>query len=167
MPLFLPLISMATQAQHFHWHFYEHDNKDFQFHGRTLLFIIFFTLFLLFTLLCLYARWLYRYHRRSATATAAAASASTSHQTTPPIRSVGLDPATVDSLPIILHHSSISSADETQCSICITTFKEQENVKVLPRCSHAFHPECVDKWLSTQSSCPLCRASLLADSTPE
>ncbi|KAJ4970973.1 hypothetical protein NE237_004072 [Protea cynaroides] len=155
---------MAAQTQPFHWHYDELDDKNFQIHGRTLLLtVILFSLFLLFTLLCLYARWVCRYRQRPATANDPALSASTTLPATQSGRSLGLDPAIIDSLPITLHRSSTTPADETQCSICITIFEDQEKVKVLPLCSHGFHPECVDKWLSNQSSCPLCRASILAD----
>ncbi|EXB29971.1 RING-H2 finger protein ATL66 [Morus notabilis] len=51
-----------------------------------------------------------------------------------------------------------------ECSICLGVFEDGEKVKVLPGCSHCYHPECVDRWLSAQPSCPLCRASLRVDS---
>ncbi|XP_022753611.1 putative RING-H2 finger protein ATL50 [Durio zibethinus] len=44
--------------------------------------------------------------------------------------------------------------------------EDEENLKVLPECNHAYHSECVDKWLNSQSSCPLCRASLSPIITP-
>ncbi|RVW83982.1 Retrovirus-related Pol polyprotein from transposon TNT 1-94 [Vitis vinifera] len=50
---------------------------------------------------------------------------------------------------------------EVECSICISMFQEGERVKVLPQCRHAFHSQCVDKWLMTHSSCPLCRTAIL------
>ncbi|OVA02747.1 zinc finger protein [Macleaya cordata] len=52
------------------------------------------------------------------------------------------------------------AAGAAQCSICLTTFKDEEKVKVLPDCNHSYHPECVDRWLITHSNCPLCRAFL-------
>ncbi|KAK2988786.1 hypothetical protein RJ640_025945 [Escallonia rubra] len=87
--------------------------------------------------------------------------------------SLGLDAATIDSLPIFMHKSLAADLDkdddstvvtvEIECSICLGLFEEDEVIKVLPECLHAYHSECVDKWLRTRSSCPLCRTSL--DST--
>ncbi|KAI4997255.1 hypothetical protein ZWY2020_052597, partial [Hordeum vulgare] len=33
-------------------------------------------------------------------------------------------------------------------------------LRLLPHCSHAFHPECIDPWLEARIKCPLCRANL-------
>ena len=48
----------------------------------------------------------------------------------------------------------------TQCSICLEEFHEGEMITALA-CdkNHAFHPSCIDKWLNTQSTCPVCRTS--------
>ena len=53
--------------------------------------------------------------------------------------------------------SEVGLTDQ-QCAICMGDFAESERLKVLP-CSelHAFHEECIQQWLSKQSSCPLCR----------
>nr|DAD28074.1 TPA_asm: hypothetical protein HUJ06_029542 [Nelumbo nucifera] len=152
---------MATyQDSHpFHWHYDELDDKNFQLHGRgLLLMIILFSLFLFFTILCLYARWVYRYRHHPPSI-----SSFTAHPTPPPAPSLGLDPASIQSLPIFLHRTLTTASDEAQCSICLCTFQYEDNVKVLPQCLHAFHPDCVDKWLKTHSSCPLCRSSLRVD----
>ncbi|XP_044951035.1 E3 ubiquitin-protein ligase ATL6-like [Hordeum vulgare subsp. vulgare] len=33
-------------------------------------------------------------------------------------------------------------------------------LRLLPNCSHAFHPECIDPWLEARITCPLYRANL-------
>jgi len=45
-----------------------------------------------------------------------------------------------------------------QCAICMADFRDADRLKVLP-CSdlHAFHTDCIQKWLDKHTSCPLCR----------
>ncbi|KAJ4834403.1 hypothetical protein Tsubulata_007345, partial [Turnera subulata] len=50
------------------------------------------------------------------------------------------------------------------CPICLGEFAEGEKMRVLPKCNHGFHAECIDKWLCSHSSCPLCRQLLIDDS---
>lgn len=50
----------------------------------------------------------------------------------------------------------------TTCSICIDDFEEGERIRLLPRCRHAFHTDCIMPWLTErQGSCPLCKTSVL------
>lgn len=42
----------------------------------------------------------------------------------------------------------------------LSIFQDNEKVKVLIECQHVYHSRCLDLWLSSHSSCPLCRASL-------
>ncbi|KAG7338106.1 ring finger domain containing protein [Nitzschia inconspicua] len=50
----------------------------------------------------------------------------------------------------------------TTCSICIDEFVDGERVRLLPRCGHAFHTECILPWLSErQGCCPLCKMAVL------
>lgn len=46
------------------------------------------------------------------------------------------------------------------CAVCLCEFSEQDELRLLPLCSHAFHIDCIDTWLLSNSSCPLCRGSL-------
>nr|AFK42834.1 unknown [Lotus japonicus] len=50
---------------------------------------------------------------------------------------------------------------DTECVICLSEFTDGEKVRVLPKCNHGFHVRCIDKWLSSHSSCPKCRQCLL------
>lgn len=36
-------------------------------------------------------------------------------------------------------------------------------MKVIPYCKHVYHPMCIDTWLSSHVTCPLCRSSQLFD----
>ncbi|KAJ4757269.1 RING-H2 finger protein ATL32 [Rhynchospora pubera] len=53
-----------------------------------------------------------------------------------------------------------------QCAICIGTVQVGEMVRKLPACKHLFHVECIDLWLSSHSTCPMCRSIVVpADAT--
>ncbi|TQD85191.1 hypothetical protein C1H46_029279 [Malus baccata] len=45
------------------------------------------------------------------------------------------------------------------CAVCLGEFKEGEYFRTLPECSHSFHVQCIDMWLYSQPSCPVCRAN--------
>lgn len=47
-----------------------------------------------------------------------------------------------------------------QCAVCIATVKEGEMVRRLPVCKHVFHLMCIDTWLGSHSTCPMCRADV-------
>ncbi|KAF2284361.1 hypothetical protein GH714_021103 [Hevea brasiliensis] len=50
---------------------------------------------------------------------------------------------------------------DTECVICLSEFTPGERVRLLPKCNHGFHVRCIDKWLSSHSSCPTCRHCLI------
>lgn len=72
----------------------------------------------------------------------------------------GIDLSVVQSLPV-LPYDAKEFTSTTACSICLSEFVEEESVKMIPYCRHVFHPVCVDRWLSSHVSCPLCRTTQL------
>ncbi|KAM0823001.1 hypothetical protein ACQ4PT_071158 [Festuca glaucescens] len=75
----------------------------------------------------------------------------------------GLDPAVLATFPIVpyaeIREHKIGSG-ALECAVCLTAFEEADDLRLLPHCSHAFHPECIDPWLQARTTCPLCRANL-------
>lgn len=53
----------------------------------------------------------------------------------------------------------------SRCSVCLGEYQSDEKLQRIPPCGHTFHVDCIDHWLSTNSTCPLCRVSLLPSPT--
>ncbi|OIW08016.1 hypothetical protein TanjilG_20117 [Lupinus angustifolius] len=51
-----------------------------------------------------------------------------------------------------------------ECAVCLNDFKDYDTLRLLPKCNHVFHPSCIDSWLCSQVTCPVCRANLNQDS---
>uniref|UniRef100_A0A1Q3F2M6 RING-type E3 ubiquitin transferase n=1 Tax=Culex tarsalis TaxID=7177 RepID=A0A1Q3F2M6_CULTA len=59
-----------------------------------------------------------------------------------------------------LRRASESDEDSEKCTICLSQFIPQEDVRRLP-CMHLFHKDCVDQWLLTGTKhCPICRVDI-------
>ncbi|KAL8036073.1 hypothetical protein ABFX02_12G136100 [Erythranthe guttata] len=53
----------------------------------------------------------------------------------------------------------------SSCAVCLNSLREKSQVWELRNCSHVFHKHCLEKWIAYESTCPLCRASLHAETT--
>ncbi|XP_046879503.1 E3 ubiquitin-protein ligase RNF6 [Hypomesus transpacificus] len=47
------------------------------------------------------------------------------------------------------------------CSVCINEYAQGNKLRRLP-CAHEFHIHCIDRWLSENNTCPICRQPILA-----
>ncbi|CAL0315617.1 unnamed protein product [Lupinus luteus] len=77
---------------------------------------------------------------------------------TSPVSTKGLDFATVSRIPMFVYEAETK---ELECVICLSGFEEGEIGRRLPKCGHAFHLECIDMWLSSHCTCPICRAHVV------
>ncbi|WOL08931.1 RING-H2 finger protein ATL70-like [Canna indica] len=83
----------------------------------------------------------------------------------------GLDEATLMSYPKVFYSQEKLSGDgggaaASCCSICLSDYKEADVLRALPECGHLFHLNCVDRWLRSHPTCPLCRTSPLPSPLP-
>ncbi|CBI19213.3 unnamed protein product, partial [Vitis vinifera] len=47
-----------------------------------------------------------------------------------------------------------------ECAVCLNEFEDDETLRLLPKCNHVFHSDCIDLWLASHVTCPVCRANL-------
>jgi E3 ubiquitin-protein ligase ATL41 len=75
----------------------------------------------------------------------------------------GLDPTVIALLPVFVFRRKDGEVDDgatsaTECAVCLSMIENEEMARLLPNCKHVFHAECIDKWLGSHSTCPICRA---------
>ncbi|PGH16617.1 hypothetical protein AJ80_05119 [Polytolypa hystricis UAMH7299] len=61
---------------------------------------------------------------------------------------------------------TIRITDGERCLICLCDYEAADEVRLLSKCSHVYHRECIDQWLTTgRNSCPLCRGQGVSNSS--
>ncbi|KAE8707591.1 RING-H2 finger protein ATL54 [Hibiscus syriacus] len=79
------------------------------------------------------------------------------------INTVGLQPSIIRSVGVCKYKRVEGLVEGTDCSVCLNEFREDETLRLLPKCSHAFHIPCIDTWLRSHTNCPLCRAPIVSN----
>lgn len=76
----------------------------------------------------------------------------------------GLDVEIINSFPT-LAYSEVKEhkigKGALECAVCLCEFEDGETLRFIPKCDHVFHPDCIDAWLSSHTTCPVCRANLV------
>ncbi|XP_054787235.1 E3 ubiquitin-protein ligase ATL31-like [Prosopis cineraria] len=76
----------------------------------------------------------------------------------------GVDLKLLDTFPILRYsavkHLKFGKAPP-ECAVCLSKFNQQDTLRLLPICNHVFHPECIDAWLASHLTCPVCRSRLM------
>ncbi|KAK7410493.1 hypothetical protein VNO78_01313 [Psophocarpus tetragonolobus] len=79
-------------------------------------------------------------------------------------RNRGLDREIIETFPTFLY-STVKNlkigVGTLECAVCINEFEEDETLRLIPKCNHVFHADCIDAWLANHSTCPVCRANLV------
>ncbi|XVF41995.1 hypothetical protein PTKIN_Ptkin01aG0324600 [Pterospermum kingtungense] len=75
----------------------------------------------------------------------------------------GLDASVIETFPTMVY-SEVKvhkiGKDALECAVCLNEFEDDETLRLIPKCDHVFHPECIDAWLTSHTTCPVCRANL-------
>ncbi|XP_016439876.1 RING-H2 finger protein ATL29-like [Nicotiana tabacum] len=75
----------------------------------------------------------------------------------------GLDPLIIKSYPTFTYSSVKDYRRETyglECAICLVEFDDNSLLRLVTSCNHVYHQDCIDLWLESHKTCPVCRASL-------
>ncbi|PWA46559.1 RING/U-box superfamily protein [Artemisia annua] len=73
----------------------------------------------------------------------------------------GLDESLIKSIAVCKYKKSDGVVEGSECAVCLSEFQEGESLRLLPKCNHAFHLQCIDTWLRSHSNCPLCRSHVM------
>ncbi|CAE6055810.1 unnamed protein product [Arabidopsis arenosa] len=142
------------------WGSVSHAPSGYALNGKIMLSSVIVLFVAIIMILCFhsYARWLFRRQnrriRRRIRAHLRTLSASPRDQ--------ALDPAVLDKIPIFVYSSNSKNPpppeEKEECSVCLSEFEEEDEGRLLPKCGHSFHVDCIDTWFRSRSTCPLCRA---------
>ncbi|GMH14656.1 hypothetical protein Nepgr_016497 [Nepenthes gracilis] len=80
---------------------------------------------------------------------------------------LGLDKSVIDGFPTFVYSAVTElkmGKGSLECAVCLSEFEDQETLRLLPKCNHIFHPDCINAWLAAHITCPLCRANVLSNS---
>lgn len=82
----------------------------------------------------------------------------------------GLVDAAIDALPAFAYARPGACGGEggggsksgrcALCAVCLEDVEDGEMVRQLPACRHLFHVGCIDMWLHSHATCPLCRCQV-------
>lgn len=158
----LPSLSSAQQPGIINNHLapppYHHLESPFDRPTAVIMAIVVATFFL-FGCLCVYARQC-REQRMSRSLNRAALAAHGGLLLSP---SHGLNPEVIKTFPTF-KYSTVKNQKignrALECAVCLCEFENDDTLRLLPRCNHAFHPDCIDSWLKDHTTCPVCRANL-------
>ncbi|KAL5188540.1 RING-H2 finger protein ATL78 [Glycine soja] len=89
-------------------------------------------------------------------------SSSASYNPSPRLANRGIKKKALKTFPTVSYSTEMKLPGlDTECVICLSEFANGDKVRILPKCNHGFHVCCIDKWLSSHSSCPKCRQCLI------
>ncbi|KAL2462497.1 RING-H2 finger protein ATL3 [Forsythia ovata] len=123
--------------------------------GKVIIVVIILLVFVVVSVFCvhLYSKWFWNRRRENSSTT----TTGRRHQVT--VASVlrcGLDSTVLKTIPVVIFDPK-EFKDGLECAVCLSEVSEGEKTRLLPKCNHGFHMDCIDMWFQSHSTCPLCR----------
>lgn len=78
------------------------------------------------------------------------------------INTIGLQSSVINAITVFRYEKGDNLIEGTECAICLNEFLNEETLRLLPKCDHAFHIPCIDTWLRSHTNCPVCRAGIVS-----
>ncbi|KAL9245031.1 hypothetical protein vseg_018730 [Gypsophila vaccaria] len=79
---------------------------------------------------------------------------------------LGLDESVIKNIPLSIFKPCKLELLDVDCAVCLIDFEDGDYMRTLPHCCHSFHVDCIDAWLRSHATCPLCRTAVLFPPTP-
>lgn len=79
------------------------------------------------------------------------------------INTIGLQPSFINAITVFRYKTGDNLIEGTECAVCLNEFQNDETLRLLPKCNHAFHVPCIDTWLRSHTNCPVCRAGIVSN----
>ncbi|KAF7843697.1 RING-H2 finger protein ATL3-like [Senna tora] len=76
----------------------------------------------------------------------------------------GIEPEVLRSIPVLVYQPE-DFKEGLECAVCLCELAQGEKARLLPKCNHGFHVECIDMWFQSHSTCPLCRNPVASESS--
>jgi hypothetical protein len=79
-----------------------------------------------------------------------------------PAKPRGLNKHEIEQIPSFRFSERVQKETNRKCVVCMGEYNNREKLRRLP-CSHDFHSKCIDKWLKSNKTCPVCRDEVKAE----
>jgi len=67
----------------------------------------------------------------------------------------GLTEEQINRMPVYTVQDDPAKKPTQKCSICLEQFESGNRIRTI-ECLHSYHADCIDRWLATKATCPVC-----------